>query len=65
MMQWCVLQVNKWTVPVHSVMACSVERVLAFLWHRSQEEEEHLRTVRQWKASLRPPQPGFIKMAPL
>ena len=46
------MQVNQHCIPVHSVYSFNMERILAGMWHPSEEEEEQKKAVEQWKKSL-------------
>lgn len=50
-------------VPVHSVYSFNMERILAGMWHPSQEEEEQRKAVDQWKKSLEKDTPFAIPAA--
>ena len=57
------LQVNKQCVPVHSIYSYNMERILAGMWHPSEEEEAQKKVVEKWKESLKSDTPYAIKTA--
>jgi hypothetical protein len=45
-------QVNRQCVPVHTVYSFNLERILAQMWHPSQDDDKQRKTVKQWKDSI-------------
>ena len=43
------MQLNRSSVPMHSVFSCCMERVLAGMWHPELEEERQRQEVEQWQ----------------
>ncbi len=41
-------QVNQQCIPVFSIYACNMERIMAGLWHPTAEEEQQQSTVALW-----------------
>lgn len=54
------MMLSRQCVPVHPVWVCSVERVLAGMWHHSSEEEQQLRAVEEWQLSRQQAAPYAI-----
>jgi len=46
------MQVNKHCVPIQSMYALTMERILAAMWHPSEEEEAQNKVVEKWQQGL-------------
>ena len=52
---------NRSGLPVHTVYACNMERILGGMWHPSREEEEQLKAVSEWRRTAEHPIPLSLR----
>lgn len=55
------LLMNRSSLPVHTIYACNMERILGGMWHPSQEEEEQQQAVREWRRTAELPIPFSLR----
>ncbi len=55
------LQVNKHCIPIQSMYSLNMERILAGMWHQTEEEEAQKKVVNRWKESLKRDPPYAIR----
>ena len=47
-----LIQVNTHCIPIQSMYALTMERILAAMWHPSEEEEAQNKVVEKWQEGL-------------
>lgn len=55
------LLMNRSSLPVHTVYACTMERILGGMWHPSREEEEQQKAVNEWRKTAEVPPPFSLR----